>query len=206
MHKLFGSQGCGSAVVEAVLELLSVPYEMEMLEWGKASEWEALKRINPLGQVPTLVTQDGQVLTESAAIVLWLLAAHRGNALLPPHGSSALAALYHWMVFIPANIYAAITVGDFPGRWVEGEAAQASLKEKSTARVQDCWRMMEAAVAPSPYLLGGAMTALDVYVAMVSRWRPGRAWFETNCPRMAGAVKLTEQHPVIEKVWARNFG
>jgi GST-like protein len=151
------------------------------------------------------VTSEGQVLTESAAIILWLLDRHRDTALMPASGSAARPAFYRWLVFISANIYAAIIVGDFPERWVEGEAAQASLKEKSAARARVCWEMMERAMSPSPWLLGDTLTALDIYVAMVSRWRPGRAWFEEHCPKMAGAVRLTEQQPVVASVWARNF-
>jgi GST-like protein len=50
------------------------------------------------------------------------------------------------------------------------------------------------------------MTALDIYIAMVSRWTPGRTWFVENCPKLAAAVALTEQHPVVVKVWEQNFG
>ena len=50
------------------------------------------------------------------------------------------------------------------------------------------------------------MTVLDIYIAMVSRWRPGRAWFNENCPKLSRAVALTETHPVVAAVWENNFG
>ena len=205
MVKVFGCKGCGSTAIEALLELLAIPYESVQLEWGKTQDWDELKRWNPLGQVPTLVTPAGEVLSESAAIMLWLLDKHADNPLLPPPNSPERMALYRWLVFISANIYAAIIVGDFPERWVDGEAAQENLKEKSKTRVQEYWHIMENALTPRPYLLGATMTALDLYVAMVTRWRPGRAWFESNCPKLMAAVRSTEQNPVVAKVWARNF-
>ena len=68
------------------------------------------------------------------------------------------------------------------------------------------WDVMEQNLSPAPYVLGANMTALDFYIAMVSRWRPGRDWFNAHCPKLAQAVALTEQHPVVAKVWEKNFG
>ena len=202
---LHGSKGCGSAAIEALLELAVVPYQREMIDWEDPAAWERLAAVNPLKQVPTLVIDGGQVLTESAAIMLWILDRDLAAPLITARGSAARAQLYRWLVFIPANVYAPITVGDFPERWVDGEAARASLKAHAVERVQAAWGIMEQALNPAPYLLGETLSALDVYVAMVSRWRPGRAWFEAHCPKLAAAVKLAEQHPVVAAVWARNF-
>jgi GST-like protein len=49
------------------------------------------------------------------------------------------------------------------------------------------------------------MSALDIYLAMVSRWTPGREWILSSCPKLAAAITLTEQNPVIADVWKRNF-
>lgn len=59
VYKLFGCKGCGSAAIEVMLELLSVPYATEMLEWGKRSDWDTLKRWNPLARVPARVAPEG---------------------------------------------------------------------------------------------------------------------------------------------------
>lgn len=40
--------------------------------------------VNPQGLVPTLVTDDGEVLTQSLAIIEWLDETHRAPPLLPP--------------------------------------------------------------------------------------------------------------------------
>ena len=116
------------------------------------------------------------------------------------------AVFLRWMLFIPANIYAMFDIGDEPSRWVDDEATQQSLKEKSVEKQKYFWSLMEQNLSPAPYVLGDAMTALDIYIAMVSRWRPGRAWFNEHCPKLAGAVALTEVHPVVARVWEKNFG
>ena len=103
------------------------------------------------------------------------------------------------------NVYVPIIVGDFPSRWVDGPAAQDSLKAHALQRLHDAWRAFEAAIAPAPYLLGAERSVLDVYVAMIARWRPGRAWLLEHCPKAMASVAMTERDPVVAAVWARNF-
>ena len=49
------------------------------------------------------------------------------------------------------------------------------------------------------------MTALDVYLAMVAKWSPGREWIREHCPKLIASIELTEQHPVVKSVWEKNF-
>jgi GST-like protein len=200
---LYGGTGCGSAAVEVMLTFAKLPYELVIATpWEPTPALEDLRRINPLGQVPTLVMADGTVMTESAAMMMAL------SEYVPemiPADATARVALYRWLTFIPANIYAMFTLRDFPVRWVDDEAAQTQLKDRATERMKHCYAMMESAVSPSPYLLGVSMTALDVYLAMTTNWTPRRAWFNEHCPKIMRAMSLTEQHPVIAAVWKKNF-
>ena len=202
--KLHGCKGCGSAAIEALLELAGAAYERPIFDWDDKAAWDRLRTINPLAQVPTLVTDDGTVMTESAAIALWLADRHPDAALLP-QAEAARASAYRWIVSLATNTYATIIVGDFPDRWVDGEAAQTSLKAHALERLKAGWTQFEASVAPSPYLAGDAIGALDVYAAMISRWRPGRAWIVEHCPKIAASLAKTEAHPVVASVWGRNF-
>ncbi len=204
MLKLFGAPGMGSSIAEVVLQMANQPYEyVQTSFWDQNEHFDALKKANPQAKVPTLVFDDGTVMTESAAIVLYF--AEKVPGLIPTDPAKR-AAFLRWMLFIPANIYAMFDIGDEPSRWVEGEATQKALKEKSVEKQKFFWGLIEQNLSPAPYVLGETMTALDIYIAMVSRWRPGRDWFKANCPKLAAAVALTEQHPVVASVWEKNFG
>ena len=203
--ELHGCNGCGSAVVEVLLEMTGTAYERKVFDWDDADAWQRLRTINPLAQVPTLVLDDGTILTESAAIVLWI-ATGRPEARLLPEEAGARALAYRWIVSFATNVYAPIIVGDFPSRWVDGGVAEDSLKAHASQRLRDAWSAFERSIAPAPFLLGDSIGALDVYVAMIARWRPGRAWLTEHCPKAIGAIVATEAHPVVASVWARNFG
>lgn len=195
-YTLYHSKGCGSACVQVMLEMAGAPYET----LGN----EEIKKINPLSQVPTLILPSGEVLTESAAIVLHLIEKFPEANLAPPPGTDERARFYRWLVYVAANVYAAVVVGDHPERWVR--AANCSELEEGSIRMRKrSWQILEQQLTPGPYLLGAKMTALDFYVGMMTYWRPRRKWFEENCKKLMSAVRETEKHPVVQAVWARNF-
>lgn len=204
MMKLYGCNGCGSAVVEAILQMAKIDYTfVDAIEWTPYKRHADLEKLNPLGQVPVLVFDDGTVMTESAAMVQFFAEQIPG---MVPSEPSLRAQYLRWMAFIPANIYAVFPFRDFPARWIDDEETQKAFREKTTLRLREFWTILENSLSPAPYALGAEMTALDPYLAMVSRWSPGRAWIVEHCPKLAASVQLTEQHPLIAKVWEKNFG
>ena len=65
---LYGGQGTGAVAVEAALTLAGQAYELV-----DVPDARTLARLLPqMRQVPLLVTPDGEELTESAAILMWL--------------------------------------------------------------------------------------------------------------------------------------
>src|SRR5690242_12745459 len=206
MYTLIGNPGWGSAIAEALLELAGLPYQVEDLEAGKAPmESKRLTSLNPLAQVPTLLLPEGTVVTESAAIALHIADRAPGANLVPAPGEATRDAFLRWLVFIVANVYPMYTVGDDPSRFVSGEAAQKELRASTDAYREKSWRMVEASIAPEPWFLGRRFSALDVYVKVMSHWRPRRDWFAANCPKLMSIALAVDKEPRLAKVWQRNF-
>jgi GST-like protein len=204
--ELYGCRGCGSAVVEALLERAGVQFAYHEVKPSKPGPAiDALKAVNPLAQLPTLKLADGTGMTESAAIIVMLADSYPAARILPAVGDPRRALALRWIVFIAGNMYPAISVVDFPERWVKSEAARTELKDGAVERLKAYWTILDQALKPAPYLLGREMTALDMYAAMLSRWEPGRAWVDEHCPRVASALALAEQDPIVARVWERNF-
>ena len=77
MYTLYGKKGSGSASTQAALEIIGAPYRIvETASWDTNDAFAELLKVNPLGQIPTLVLADGSVLSESAAILIHLGGAH----------------------------------------------------------------------------------------------------------------------------------
>lgn len=205
---LYGARGCGSVVVEAAFTLLGEEYDyVEAEPWTPSAATDALKALNPLVQVPTLLLPDGTVMTESVAILLWLTERHPG-ALAPAPGDPQRARFLRWLVYLPAAIYPMYTVGDFCDRWVPGETAQAALKLATIDRTLACWRLMEQELKPQPgqWLLGTAdWTVLDLYIAMMTHWRPRRASIGEVAPGIVAVAERVEADPRLHDFWRHHF-
>jgi len=111
MLMLYGAKGSGSAAIEAALTLAGVRFRsVKAATWEPGPGLRKLKRVNPLAQIPTLVLDDGTVMSESAAILIWLGVRYPKAGLLPAKPAQAIRGL----VFLAANCYAAIGIIDYP--------------------------------------------------------------------------------------------
>ncbi len=64
MYTLYGKKGSGSATTQVALELIGVSYRViETASWEPNDAFSELLKVNPLGQIPTLVLLDGGVLS-----------------------------------------------------------------------------------------------------------------------------------------------
>ena len=65
--------------------------------------------------------------------------------------------------------------------------------------------MMEDGLDPGRYLLGDDLTVLDLYVTVVSRFRPRRQRFYAAAPRMGEVVRRLDADPRLATVWADRY-
>lgn len=203
MITLFGFKGSGSAAVECALELAGAPYRLvSAASWEAASEVEQLGRANPLRQIPTLVLDDGTVLTESAAILIHLGLAYPACGLLPADASARAQAM-RGLVFIAANCYSAISILDFPERWLAdpSEAARENLKAGTRQRLHIHWDLF----ADSFQLDAAAPGALELLAAVVSKWSGARKHLQESRPAFAATLAAIEAHPKVQPVFARHW-
>jgi GST-like protein len=205
-YTLLANPGTGSAIAEAALELAGLPYAIEAVDpWTAGPGRERLRALNPLLQVPTLLLPDGSVMTESAAMVLHVLDRAPAAGLAPAANDAARPAFLRWLVFLVASLYPTFTFGDDPSRWVADAAARDELRRRTDDYRQTLWRQMEAALSPAPWCLGGTLSALDLYVGVMTHWRPRRLWFAEHCPKLHRVALALDGEARLQAVWARNF-
>jgi GST-like protein len=203
---LLGSKGCGNAIVESAFALAGVPVDCEEVDYSAASPTrERLLRVNPLGQVPALVLPDGRVLTESLAMIHYVDDLEPGANLIPARGDPARAGFHRWSAFFVAAIYPTFTYGDEPRKWVASEEGAKQLRESTDRHRQALWAQVEAA-AGAPGFLGERFSALDLYLAAMTRWRPGVLWFAKHTPKLAAIAKRAAALDAVAPVMQRNFG
>ena len=205
-HRLLACKGCGSVVVEAAFALAGVPLEVEEVDYSASSPTRArLLELNALGQVPVLVLPDKSVLTESLAMLHYLNDLEPSVDLIPPPGDATRKAFYRWSLFFMAALYPTWTYGDEPAKWVKEDAAAKQLRESTDEHRKTLWRMVEPE-ARAPWFLGERMSAIDLYLAAMTRWRPGVLWFAKRTPRLVAVAKRAAALDAVAPVMQRNFG
>jgi GST-like protein len=207
MYTLYGSKGSGSASVEAALEICGFPYrQVRAARWEADSAMDELLRVNPLGQIPTLVLPDGTVMSESAAILthLGLLAS---PGLLLPADESARAQNLRGLVFIAANCYSAISIIDYPERWTAAtdDGQRELLREGTRERLHRHWEIFADTFTAAPFFNGATPGALDLFAAVVSKWSGTRAHVAEHRPGFAAALARIDAHPAVARVFARHW-
>lgn len=206
-HLLYGSKGSGAAAIEAALELARVPFRLvETATWERNAAYDDLLKVNPLGQVPTLVLADGTAVSESAAILIHLGLAHPASGLLPQEASARAKAL-RGIVYVAANCYAAIGVIDYPERWTlpaDDKATNERVRAGARARLHGCWSAF-ADVFGDDFAARETPGALELLAAVVSKWSGARKHLAEQRPALHGALLRVEAHPVVAKVFARHW-
>ena len=203
---LLGAAGCGSVIVECGLNLAGIAYDYEEVDYADDSPTRPrLLQVNPLGQVPSLVLPDGTVMTESLAMLHWIQDQAPKAALIPPPGDAARAPFYRWAVFLIAAVYPTWTYGDDGKKWVGGdEAAGKALRAGTDEHRKKLLKQLEGACG-APHFLGTRFSAIDLYLAAMSHWRPGGKWWSAEAPKLLAAAQAAIAKPEVKKVIARDF-
>jgi glutathione S-transferase len=215
---IFGDKGSGAFSAEAALAEVGAPYEFRTisLDRNEQRDPEYLK-VNPSGKMPALNLPGGEIITESAAILLTIADRHPDAGLLPPQASFARAECTRWIVFLASEVYPMVEISDYPHRFVppiysgarnpENDEAKA-LKRRAQERIRERLVILEKHVG-GPWLLASGFSAADIYAAMFGRWRNtiGKERLEAgHIPKLLAIAKAVSERPRIAPVWQRHFG
>lgn len=156
-------------VRRVAVSLRVLGFEFEHRDWSVGADFERIREFNPLGRVPTLVLDDGEVLSESSAILDWLDdRVGPDRALLPRSGADRRRSL---------QTIAIATGAADKGVAQLYESAFRPPEKRHAPWVARCRTQMEAglealdricAQAPGEWLLGDRMGQVDITLTAVS--------------------------------------
>lgn len=143
-----------AATVIWMLEEVGVPYRLEHVDLqAGAHRAPDLLALNPMGKLPILV-DDGAVITESAAIGLYLADRYALGRLAPLPEEPARGPYLRWSLFAPSVIE--------PGCYAAGAKWDFRPGQAGWGRFEDMLEAIERAIGEGPWLLGERFTMADV--------------------------------------------
>jgi GST-like protein len=202
---IYGARGSGSGIIEALCAEMGIGYETRQVDVrGGENQQPAYRRLHPLGKIPTLVLPDGEIVTDTVAIILTLDEHHPEECLLPPPGSKARVRALRWLLFCATELYPLVEIIDFPERFANTAECAAVARGGVSALWRERWRYVEKAIGGAPYLLPEGFCAVDVYIAVLCRWDMQPDWRQKNLPHVDALAKAVWNRPALSPVFLRH--
>lgn len=158
--KIYGDRKSGNCYkVQLVCNFLDIDHEwvdVDILAGGTRSE-DFLK-MNPNGKIPVLELDDGEILTESNAIINYLAS---GSALYPD-GGLAQARVLQWQFFEQYSHEPFIAVARFINKYLGLPEEKAGEYASKQVGGHKALKVMENQLATSAYIAGEDFTTADI--------------------------------------------
>ncbi len=162
--QLYGVPGSRAIRSLWAIEDIGVGYEhvpVNLMEEAQRNEFLA---VNPNGRIPAL--RDGAVtLFESMAINLYLAKTYGGD--LYPRDPAGEALAWQWSVWVMTEIEAAQMDIIAQKRFVAEEKRDPSIVDAAEKTLERPLKVLDAALAKNPWLVGNAFCIADLNVAGV---------------------------------------
>jgi glutathione S-transferase len=206
-YTVYGTRRSSNFTIEAALTIAGSDYDFVDVDLdANAQRKEAYAKINPTRKIPAMRLPSGEIVTESAAILLTIADRYPQKKLLPPQASADRAQAYRWIAFFASEIYPMVEIVDYPDRFTGREGDPEETKSLAIARVRDRFTIFENAIAGKPWTLAWGFTIADLYAANLTRWSVGKEWREKNCPKIQKLAEAVAARPDIAHIWEKHFG
>jgi glutathione S-transferase len=151
--------------VHITLREAGLPFDLEKVDLAthKTADGGDYMGVNPKGYVPALRLDDGQVLTEVAAILQYVADRKPGAGLAPGSGTLEHYRLLEWLNFIAAEVHKQLGVFFNPRLPAEWKDNQLQL----LARRFD---YLAERLGARPFLMGERFTVADAYLFTILGW------------------------------------
>jgi glutathione S-transferase len=170
-----------------LLEELQVPYRVEIVDIrGQGGAPESYRAVHPHKKVPAIAHQ-GAVITERAAIAIYLGDAFPSADVAPAVGDPARGPYLRWHVYLEAVFDPAVTAQLF--KWEYDPHAV------SFGSFVDLERHLRKTLEAGPYLLGPRATLADLELVSSLGWVMPATGLFTDKPVFAEYVARVQDRP-----------
>jgi glutathione S-transferase len=192
--KLYFSPGACSLSPHIALREAGLTFDLEQVDVRakKTKSGEDFYQVNPKGQVPTLVLDDGDILTEGPVIVQYIADQAPASKLAPPVGTKERYHLQEWLNFITSELhknfsplYRPTTPDDYRPIARDNLAGRFGYVDKH--------------LADRPYLTGDTFTVADAYLFVMTNWANTLKFDLTSWPNVVAFRDRALARPQVQE-------
>jgi len=194
-----------------LLEELALPYEIRRYARDPATMLAPpqLRAVHPLGKSP-VITDGGNTVAESGAIVEYLLERYGNGRLIPAAGTPERLAYTYWLHFAEGTamppllmklVFDKIETAPMP--FFVKPVARAISKNVNAVLIgpnlERNLGFMESTLAQSEWFAGGQFSAADIQMSFAVEASRGRAGLDESRPRLMGFLERIHARPAYQR-------
>jgi glutathione S-transferase len=194
-----------------LLEELGVPYEIKRYQRDAETMLAPpeLRQVHPLGKSP-VITDGGNTVAESGAIIEYLVETYGGGRLIPPVGTAARRRYTYWLHYAEGSampplllrlVFGRMDKGPMPFfvRPVAKAIAARALSGFVQPQVDRHLDYMEAELAKAAWFAGPEFTAADVQMSFPIEAARARGGLDEKRPRLMAFLTAINGRPAYER-------
>ncbi len=167
----------------------------------------ALRQVHPLGKSP-VISDDGQVIAESGAIIEYLVERHGNGRLIPPTGTAERRRYSYWMHYAEGTLMPLMVMSLLFNRierapWlvrpiakaISGQVKRAYLTPNIEANLD----FLESELNKSSWFAGEELTAADVQMSFALEAAAARGGLDASRPRLKAFLDRVQARPAYQR-------
>jgi glutathione S-transferase len=192
--KLYYTPGACSLSPHIALLEAGLPYDLVKVDLRakKLENGDDFLKVNPKGQVPVLVLDSGELVTEGP-VIIQMIADKAGKNLAPARDSEERYKLLEWLNFITTELHKNLGPLFSP---VLADEAKPFFKDRAMGK----FKYVETALAGQDYLMGKQFTVADGYLFTMLMWATDRLKFDlSEMPNLLAYKARVAARPKVQE-------
>lgn len=209
LYHLYWAPDTAAMVPEALLESAGLAYEKVRMDLDNRDQFSPeYKSINPLGRIPTLVTNDGESITETAAILIYLCEVHDLDW-IPKVGNPERGQFLRFMFTVSNTIHTPYRRLYRTYDTIDDATAFPHIRAIAVDQIYSAFGAINGLIKDrgGPFMLGEKRSIADLYLAAMVTWYPK---YDTDLlpaqPDLKICYDAVLDDPVIRGVFESNLG
>ncbi|MBQ5950362.1 glutathione transferase GstA [Massilia sp. ST3] len=196
--KLYFAPGACSLAPHLVLLQLGLPFSTERvsLRTKLTKDGADYRSVNPKGQLPALVLDDGTVLTENAAVLQYIADQAPESGLAPALGSFARYRLMEWLSYLSTEVHKRFSPMFSP-------AVTAEIREAAWTSLAAPLTYLAGKVDGEHYLMGEQFTVADAYLFAILNWIGFAKFTMNDWPTLQAYHSRVAALPAVQEAMRR---
>ncbi len=170
--KLYYSAGSCSTSCHIVLEESGLQYDAIEIDFDNTSDPNValVGKLNPLGTLPILITDDGKQLDQNLAIHSYVADLVPQKNLLPANGTFERAQAMNWLSFVASDLHKGVGALFGVPYYSDDKNIQSVVRTYLLNNANNYLKYLDQNLAGKDYLMGNTFTPADAYAFVVAGW------------------------------------